>query len=439
MNVLALDVLQISALVPYLCLAFALTVSLILVGFKCPAFLLKYVHVLTLTFCGYLFFSSLGTVGLSVFGTSLFVDDLTRIVGAGVCLLAAVSGLLFGNDEKQNLEWSPLIIISTIGLAAIPGSRDVPSFFIALETVSVAGYAIAALRARHMTSLEAGLKYLFMGAFASAFFLLGFVLIYGQSQSFKFEDIQMLMQQGQSLHTLTKVGSFFVVAALAFKLAIVPFHMWAPDVYQAAPVGGAAFLATANKLAIFPAAMILTYVSGLVFVPGLLEFILICGVLSIVVANLVASVNTSVRRVLGYSSIVNAGYLALAWASGVHSIQGMLAFLALYALGFVLAMASLKAMISEREDVSIAELKQIKGHSFSKFVFALSIFSLAGIPPLPGFFGKYFLLVGIWSAGHIASAAFMIIGSFLALAYYLKILSQLFFHQTQDQVSLVHE
>jgi NADH-quinone oxidoreductase subunit N len=228
-------------------------------------------------------------------------------------------------------------------------------------------------------------------------------------------------------------GSVLIAASLAFKVAMAPMHMWAADIYQSAPTGLAAYLAGAGKVAVFSAMLVAFATCGFFDLSVFSNFFFVLGAASVLVGNLMALSQKNLRRMLAYSSVASAGYVALTLPVGGSASTAILMYLVTYALGLLVCFACLEALVRitgkpSSATLEIADLKQVDAKKAGLIValFSLGIFSMAGIPPLPGFLGKYLMISELWSHGHSAPAFWIILGSMLGLAYYLKIMVPLY-------------
>jgi len=418
------------ALAPYLVLCFGIVLTTVAAGVKARR--CTHQFLLGLSFLGTAVAAAcgLGMPELNFFGTSLAIDDLSRwttLAVSGVGLLAA----LFVEEEEHG-EWSTLLLISTLGLVLLPGARDWVAFFVYLETLAIPGYVMAGLRLRRDGGFEAALKYLLMGAFASALLLMGIALVYGAAGSVDFSTLSEVTVRGLP-STLLVAGAMLIALSLAFKVALAPLHMWAADIYQAAPTGLAAFMAGAGKIAVFMAMLAAFSACGFLQIGAFVKLFTILGITSVLVGNLLALSQKNLRRMLAYSSVASAGYVALTLPVGPTASVAILLYLVTYALGLLVCFACLEALVRitgkpSSAVLEIADLKQvdIKKSGVIVALFSLGIFSMAGIPPLPGFLGKYLMISQLWGAGHVQQAVWIIVGSMLGLAYYLKIMVPLY-------------
>ncbi len=423
------------ALAPYLYLSAGLALATIAAGYRWSRAALRVLATIVLVPFMLALVWDLRVPPQFVFGTSLEVNALTRIAGALVSALALLSAFFTkSTEERDHPEWLLLLLTSVLGMSLLPGTRDWVSFFVALETLSIPAFILVALDTNREKSLQAGLKYLLMGAFASAILLMGIALFYGFSGSLDFEKTREMLSGPSPVGRALAVTAFLLVSvSLAFKVALAPFHMWAADVYQGSPTGVAAFLGTATKVSVFAGLMVMLQLTGAYALPEVVKVLMALSMISVVVGNLVALAQTKIRRMLAYSGVANAGYAGLAMAAGPESMTSVLVALGLYGAALICVLAWTESMISSsgrasHEDVAVSELGELLAPRSAWMVgsFALAIFSIAGLPPLPGFLGKYLLLQDIWRAGHVASAAVLVLGSLLGLAYYLRLFMPLF-------------
>jgi len=424
------------ALAPYLWLALGVFMGTVAAGFRAQICTIRWLA--ALVFLPFIGFSLAGVTApsVSLFGTSLEVDGVTRLMGGLLGIIAFLCACFSNtNDDDGRAEWFPIQVISLLGLALLPGARDWICFFVALETLAVAGYILTAIDTQREGSLEAGLKYLLMGSFASALFLMGLACLYGASGSLDYAKIGEILSGGASgrASIYALMGALLVLTSLGFKVALMPFHMWAPDVYQAAPSGLAAYLATATKLSVFVSLAVAFAKNGFFTFDRVRECLWILSSITVLAGGFLAATQTKLRRLLAYGSIVSAGNAGLLIAADAMALSSLIIYLFIYSLSFIGAYAAIVqfAIISGREaheDVEVAELGAVARNipGWLKFSFIVCIFSQAGIPPLPGFLGKYLILRDIWSAGDHWGTIFILLSTFIGLAYYLKVLVPLY-------------
>ena len=399
---------------------------------------------LGLIFCGTFFWSPEGTV--FAFGETYVIDTLALFFKR-FFLLAGMFVLIMSVDFADRLpvgitEYFALVLFALAGMLFAASSNDLVMVFVSLELITVTFYVLTSFQRSRVQSLEAGAKYLILGALSTGFTVFGIALVFGTAGSSNFNDI--FANQATLGSSLFLLGIFMVFVGLGFKIGAFPFQIWAPDVYQGSPAPTTAFLAVGSKAAGF--AILLRLLFGAV--PALAEEwrMLLIGVtaLTLLYGNLCAIPQRNLKRLLGYSSIGNAGYLLLGISA--TSFAGNSAVL-YYLLGYLFAVLAAFYVISivsrseDDEDISI-----VSGlHQRSPLLAAtlgLAMISLAGIPPLAGFFGKFLLLKSVVEAGAsrpeylflICVALFAIVVSFY---YYLGVVRAIYWGQPTEQAKTI--
>lgn len=436
---------QWQALLPYFILCAGIAVTCVMAACKSHVLTLRAVLLLTLGAFAATQMWMLRFPAVEVFGTSLEIDSITRLVGLSVGLLALLCSFFArSSDESSPVEWAPLLLLSTLGLSLLPAARDWVSFFIYLETLAISGYVLTAIDTHREKALEAGLKYLLIGSFASALFLMGATLLYGLAGSFDFDKIRGVLQElGPNQRSFAVTGAMLIIVSLAFKVALFPFHMWAPDVYQSAPNGLAAFLASATKLSVFASLAVSATSCNFLSLQPVYAVLVGLAYASIIFGSVMAVAQKKLRRMLAYGSIVSAGYAALAVCSGPSAYGALLLYLFVYGVAVIctFAICEVFAVASgqeSHEDVEISQLAHIVAHvpNWMTVLFAVAILSMTGIPPLPGFLTKYAILKELWLSGQHVSAYVLIVGTFMGLAYYLRVLVPLFLEPVRVERSI---
>jgi NADH-quinone oxidoreductase subunit N len=384
-------------------------------------------------------------------GNILLANPTTAAVQIGLLALTILVALLsIDSDFTTHVgEFFALILFSTIGGLFLVASQNILVLFLALELLSLCLYLLTAFDKRRPTASEAALKYFLFGGMSAAFLLFGFSLLYGLSNSLELSAIAAAAHAAPA-NPLLLVAIVCTAIGLGFKIAAAPLHFWAPDVYQAAPAPAAAFIASASKLASF--FLLFQFVAigfagaegtlGLHIVPGWQPVLAALAVLSMVLGNLVAIVQTSVRRLLAYSAVAHAGYMLLAILA--HTQQSLAALL-FYVFTYSIAIIGLFAIIAavehtEKERATGPGQRNLGKDSFDSFnglsrrspLLSLCLFlfllSLAGIPPLAGFFGKFYVFVAAYHAMPTHSMLALIIlaiaASAVSLYYYLSVLKR---------------
>jgi NADH-quinone oxidoreductase subunit N len=360
----------------------------------------------------------------------LVVNPLTQVLQMALLGLAVLTLLLVVSARFSTHagEYCALILFATTAMMLLVSTRNLLVIFISIEFLSLSLYVLTAFDKESRAAAEAGLKYFLFGGMSAGILLFGMSLLYGISGSLALGAIAAAVR-GSPGDSLLLLAIVMVLTGFGFKIAAAPFHMWAPEVYQGAPAWSAAVVASSSKVASFFALFVVFYLGLMGAASRWTPLIAIVAVVSMVWGNLAAIAQTSVRRVLAYSAIGHAGYMLIALV--VHSRQSLIAmvyYVITYALATLGAFAVLCALEGEKID-SIAEFrglgKRAPGLSFCLLIFLLS---LAGIPPLAGFFGKFYVFVSaLDSADHFRWLWLVLLAlamSVVSFYYYLKILKQ---------------
>jgi NADH-quinone oxidoreductase subunit N len=304
-------------------------------------------------------------------------------------------------------------------------SLDLMTIFLGLETLSIPLYILAGFLREQRKSNEAALKYLLLGAFASGFLLYGIALVYGATGSINLQRVAQALASGQvSSPTLLSIGMGLLIVGFGFKVAAVPFHMWAPDVYEGAPTSVTAFMIAGTKAAAF-AAFLRILMTGLpALQPDWSRMLWVLAVLTMTVGNVAAIAQTSIKRMLAYSSIAHAGYLLVALVTGTKLGSGAILFyLVAYACMTLGAFAAIVAL-AHREEERLT-IDEYAGLGLTRpalgAAMALFMFSLAGVPPTAGFMGKLYIFSAAVQAGQIGLAVIGVLNSVISAFYYLRI------------------
>jgi NADH-quinone oxidoreductase subunit N len=386
-----------------------------------------------------------------LFGGMLVVTPLTSLFKI-VCIALALFTVLLTQAEKEQRhlgEYLAIILLATVGLMLLVGSEELLMIFIGLELLGLSLYVMTAFDKLDVRSAEAGLKYFLFGSTSSAFTLFGISLIYGMSGTTSLAAISVKI--AATVQPLLAVGIVMTLVGFAFKIAAAPFHLWAPDAYQGAPVPSAAFIASGSKVASF---VVLGKIVLVGFAPvqgnagwhtmvaGWSPLLAALSAFSIVIGNLVALAQSNVRRLLAYSAVAHAGYTLIGLvAGGRDGFSAALFYTTVYAVTLVGAFAVVGVV-----------RRQTGGDDFSNFTglasrspllagcMAVFMLSLAGIPPLVGFFGKFYLFSAALNAGGSQGLLWLVllglVGSFVSLYYYLLVLKAIFVDEASMAVAL---
>ena len=360
-----------------------------------------------------------------------FMKILT-LIGSGVAIAMSVG---YARAEKfERFEYPILIVLATLGMLMMISANDMISLYLGLELQSLALYVVAAIHRDSVRSTEAGLKYFVLGALASGILLYGISLVYGFTGQTGYEAIVAVLAEGRS--TGLVIGLVFVLAGLAFKISAVPFHMWTPDVYEGAPTPVTAFFAAAPKLAAM--ALIIRVVIG-AFEPMAADWqqvIAFVAIASMVLGAFAAIGQTNIKRLMAYSSIGHMGFALVGLAAGSEAgVQGVMVYLVIYLAMTLGAFACILAM--RRHDQMVEDIDALAGLSRTQplvaFCLAAILFSLAGIPPLAGFFAKYYVFLAAIEKGLYVLAVIGVIASVVGAFYYLRIVKIMYFDEPDGE------
>ena len=371
-----------------------------------------------------------------MFGVGPFQNfvKLLLLAASAACLVFLPQQMRHIHSAKP--EAAVLVIFATLGMMLMVSAADFVSLYVGIELQNLALYVLVSLRRDDPRSSEAGLKYFTLGALSSAILLFGLSFVYGFSGTTSFAGIHDVLVQTSSLPLGLGLGLVLVLCGLAFKISAAPFHAWTPDVYEGAPMSVTAFLTSAPKIAALSLVMLVLagpFVSALTLWQPI---IIVLSVASMTVGSIGGLLQTKIKRLMGYSAIANIGAMLVGAALvgtnvAVDAIQGALVYLAVYAFGTLGVFGSL--MLIGRKDSDAEDISDLSGlsqtHPVAAAILAISLFSLAGIPPLAGFFGKYFVLLAAVQGGLTWLAIIGVVTSVIAAAYYLKIIKVMYFDE----------
>ncbi len=369
-----------------------------------------------------------------IFGDSYAVDNFGAYAKLVIALTSA-SALLLAVDwlEERRIarpEFPVLAVLAVLGMYVMVSAHDLIALYLGVELQSLALYVLAAYARDDAKSSEAGLKYFVLGALSSGLLLYGCSLVYGFTGSVKFDVIAQALT-GETTNVGAVFGMVFILCGLAFKMSAAPFHMWTPDVYEGSPTPSTAFFATAPKVA---AAILFARVCFEAFGPLQSDWVMIVSIMAVMsmgIGALFALQQTNIKRLLAYSSIANMGYALVAVAAGPEvGSRALLVFVAIYAItslglfGIVLSMRGANGQALEK-------ISDMAGLSRTRPMLALAltvlVFSVMGIPPLAGFFGKWEVFGAAVAGGVVHLALVLVIASVISAFYYLRIMKTVWF------------
>ena len=369
---------------------------------------------------------------MSVFEGAYIDDGFARFMKV-LALSAALVSILMSVDYLQRaglekFEYPILIILSTLGMMLLISANNLIALYLGLELMSLALYVMAAFAREDGRASEAGLKYFVLGALSSGMMLYGASLLYGFAGTVSFAGIANVVSSSAPIGVI--FGLVFVMAGLAFKMSAAPFHMWTPDVYEGAPTPVTAFFASAAKAA----AVAVTVRVVIIAFPGATQqwrqIIIFLAIASTLLGSFAAIGQTSIKRLMAYSSIGHMGFALIGLAAGNEiGVRGVAIYLAIYLVMTLGAFAAILSMRVEGKSVeNIADLSGLsRTNGLMAFFLAMLMFSLAGIPPLAGFFAKYYVLLAAVDAGLYPLAVVGVLASAVAAFYYLRVVKIMYF------------
>ena len=369
-----------------------------------------------------------------MFGGSFLVDDYARflkvltLVGSGGALLLSLDYLTI--EKQQKFEYGALFLLATLGMLMLISASDLIALYLGLELMSLPLYVIAASNRENLRSTEAGLKYFVLGALSSGMLLYGASLIYGFTGTVNFAGIAKATHNGAGLGLI--FGLVFLFVGFCFKISAVPFHMWTPDVYEGSPTPVTAFFAAAPKvagIAIFARVTVVAF-------PGIThewqQIVVFVSIASMALGSFAAIGQRNIKRLMAYSSIGHMGYALVGLAAGTaEGVQGVLIYMSIYV---AMTLGTFAVILSMRRDGRLVEtISDLAGlsrtHPTMAFFLAVLLFSLAGIPPLAGFFAKFYVFLAAIKAGLFTLAVIGVLTSVVGAYYYLAIVKIMYFDE----------
>jgi len=390
--------------------------------------------VLLLADAGFVLWLPGGT--LTTFGGSIVVDDFARfwkilaLIGSAAAI--AMSLTFMAAIQQERYEYAVLILLSTTGMMLMISAADLIALYLGFELMSLALYVLAAFQRDSVRSTEAGLKYFVLGALSSGMLLYGASLIYGFTGTVSYAGIAKVAAEGG---VGLVFGLVFLFAGLCFKVSAVPFHMWTPDVYEGAATPVTAFFAAAPKVA----AMALFVRATIVAFPAITfqwqQILVFVSIASMVLGAFAAIGQRNIKRLMAYSSIGHMGFALVGLAAGTEEgVQGVLIYMAIYlamTLGMFACILSMR-----RKTGMVEEIGDLAGLAVTNpaiaFFLAMLLFSLAGVPPLAGFFAKFYVFLAAIKAGLYGLAVIGVLASVVGCYYYLAIVKVMYFDEPRD-------
>ena len=377
-----------------------------------------------------------GRTATVTFGGLFAIDGFTVFMKILV-LLGSLLTLIISQDFARRegmarFEFPILILFATVGMMMMISANDLISLYLGLELQSLSLYVIAAFQRDTVRSSEAGLKYFVLGALSSGLLLYGCSMIYGFAGTTQFAQLSSLFASGEPVSLGVIVGVVFLVAGLAFKVSAVPFHMWTPDVYEGAPTPVTAFFSVAPKIAAI-ALLVRTMVGPLGGLAAEWQQIIIAiSIGSMVLGALAAIAQRNIKRLMAYSSIGHIGYALIGLAAGTEAgVHGILVYMSIY---LAMNVGTFTCILSMRQNgQAVEDIDDLAGfgktHPRMGFAMLIFMFSMAGIPPLAGFFGKLYVFLAAIQEGLFALAIIGVVTSVIGAYYYLRIIKVMYFDE----------
>ena len=377
--------------------------------------------------------------GKVLFDGAFIVDSFSRFMKV-LTLIGSASAILMSFDymrhaRLEKFEYPILILLATVGMMMMISANDLIALYLGLEVQSLALYVIAAFRTDSVRSSEAGLKYFVLGALSSGMLLYGCSLIYGFTGTTGFSGIAAAATLGQTNLGLI-FGLVFFLAGLAFKVSAVPFHMWTPDVYEGAPTPVTAFFAAAPKVAAMAMFLRAVLAAFPEITPQWQQIVVFISIASMILGAFAAIGQTDIKRLMAYSSIGHMGYALVGLAAGnAAGAQAVIVYLTIYLVMNLGVFACILSM--RRSDGMVEDIDELAGLSRNNppmaFLLAMLLFSLAGIPPLAGFFAKFYVFLAAINAGLYTLAVIGVLSSVVGAYYYLRIVKIIYFDEPAEK------
>ena len=376
--------------------------------------------------------------------SDLFVQDRMAVfmklfvTFMGICILF-ISEKYRTKEKLFLFEYPLLILFSILGMLIMISANDFISLYMGLELQSLSLYVLAAIKKDSSKSSEAGLKFFILGALASGFYLFGVSFLFGLSGTTTYSELSILLDYDQNSSPLLALSIVMILSSLAFKLSAAPFHMWTPDVYEGCPTSVTTFIAVVPKIAALAVIMRILYIPFSNIHEIWHQIIVILSILSIYIGAFGAIMQDNIKRLMAYSTIGGIGYslLALSVGSSEAFIAGLL-YITIYSISVLGCFTVIVFM--EKENISLENISDFSGLSksdtFSAICFSILLLSLAGLPPLAGFIGKFYIFRSLINEGFIWLAVIGIIGSVIAAFYYLRVVKIIYLDEVEDPITL---
>jgi proton-translocating NADH-quinone oxidoreductase chain N len=388
-------------------------------------------------------------VTMSVFNNLLIVDafsTFSKILIVSSTLVCCLMSMSYLNNKKVNsFEYFILILLACLGMVCLVSTNDLLALYMSIELMSLSFYVLAAYKRSSEFSGEAGLKYFILGAFSSGLLLFGTSMIYGFTGLTNFEEISKVVTGINGVTDVVTyngiiIGLLFVAVALLFKIGAAPFHMWAPDVYEGAPTPVTAFFSIVPKIAIMALLLRLFYSTFYDFASLWQPIFLYTGVLSMLIGSIGALYQKKIKRLMAYSGIANVGYMLIGFSAGtVESMSGLIIYLIIYVVMMVAFFSFVLGTQTEKDAKLNMHVSDLSNLGKVNPVLAMSVtfilFSMVGLPPFAGFFGKMYLFLAVMQSELYTVAIIGVLSSVVAAFYYIRIIKVMFFGTSNHYVT----
>lgn len=380
-----------------------------------------------------------GTAFAGMYISDDFSSFIKILVLIGGIFILSLSGRWLEHQNINRFEYPVLIAVATLGMMIMASANNLLTMYMGLELQSLSLYILASFQRDTIKSSEAGLKYFILGSLSSGLLLFGFSLIYGFTGVIGFDDLATISSDPEGLSLGVMVGLVFVLAGLVFKISGAPFHMWTPDVYHGAPTPVTTFFAVAPKIAALGLIMRFLFSSFGDSHELWMQVFVFVSAASMIIGAYAALCQKNIKRLIAYSSIANVGYMLLGLvAGGEDGVTSILVYLVIYAIMTLGVFAVILSM--KKQDVYTEQIEDLAGisktHPFMAWSMGILMFSMSGIPPLAGFFGKLFVFQVLIAQGHYVLAVIGVLASVVAAYYYLRIIQVMFFQSSEPDNTL---
>jgi NADH-quinone oxidoreductase subunit N len=386
---------------------------------------------------------------LSHFSNMLTFDNYAVAFSAVISFIAFLWFMMSRDYFENNTHVTDhfaLVLFSLVGAVFMVSYTNLAMLFLGIEILSISLYILAGSKMKDLSSNEASFKYFLMGSFATGFLLFGIALIYGVTGSFDLPTIANAVKSATGTFTaLLYAGILLLIVGLAFKISAVPFHFWAPDVYEGAPTVVTAFMSTIVKIAAFAGFFRLFSMCFASVSSQWVDVIEVITILTLVVANITAVYQNSVKRMLAFSSVAHAGYMLITLVSlNEISDNAILYYVISYASASIAAFAVLHNVAFENENASVEAFNGlVKKDPFITIAMTIALLSLAGIPPLAGFFAKYYIFTVAVESGYFGLVLLAVVTSLIGVYYYFRIIIAMYLKASDTsrpvQLTLMHQ